>query len=172
MNRGTALLLAALAGVAAPAAARADKLDARLHQEAPKVVQKLLDKKYHNVGVLRFQVEAPGIKPGYTTPLSGNLVERVETGLILHAERDGKPALGVTRDSGAAAQKQKVGAWTTSLAERKKLFDATYPLAWGKSAVKVDAFVTGRVKLSKDMKQTTVTLLVVDKASPGKMDQV
>jgi len=172
MNRGTALLLAALAGVAAPAVARADKLDARLHEEAPKVVQKLLDKKYHNVGVLRFQVEAPGIKPSYTTPLSGNLVTRVETGLILHAERDGKPAIGVTRDTGTTAQKQKVGAWTTSTAERTKLFAATYPLAWGKESVKADAFITGTVKLSKDMKQTTVTLLVFDKAAPSKMEKL
>jgi hypothetical protein len=92
--------------------------------------------------------------------------------LILHAERDGKPALGVTRETGSTANKQKVGSWTgsKSLLERRKLFDVNYPLAWGKSSVKVDAFVTGKVVLSKDMKQTTVTMLVMDKANPGKLE--
>ena len=43
-----------------------------------------------------------------------------------------------------------------STKDRAGLFDHSYPLAWGDDKVKPDAFLVGRVKLSEDMKTTTV----------------
>jgi hypothetical protein len=164
------LALAALAGLALPGAGRADRLDSRLLEEAPRLVEKLKAKKYDNVGVLRFQVEMPGKKPSYTAPLSGNLVSRLETGLIIHVDQEGRPAMGVIRDAGGTAGRQNVGSWTASPTQRRKLFAGTYPLAWGRSKVKADVFLTGTVVVSKDLKKTTLTVLAFDKDAPAKMN--
>jgi hypothetical protein len=162
------LALAAVLALAAPNLALADRLDNRLLEEAPKLVAKLKEKKYGNVGVLRFQVNMPGQKPTYAAPLSGNVVSRLETGLIIHVDEEGKPAMGVIRDAGMTAARQKVGAWPTNGDERKKLFGASYPLAWGRSKVKPDVFLTGKVELSKDLKKTTMTIQSFDKGDPVK----
>ncbi len=163
------LALAALAGLAIPGSVRADRLDNRLLEEAPKLVEKLKAKKYGNVGVLRFQVDMPGKKPSYTSPLSGNLVTRMETGLIIHVDQEGKPVMGVIRDAGSSAVKQNVGSWSTSEKERRKLFEGTYPLAWGRDTVKADAFITGKVTVSKDYKKTSMEVLAFDKDNPTRL---
>lgn len=160
------LALTAVSALAAPQLAVAGRLDARLLEEAPRLVARLKAKKYKSVGVLRFQVSMPGKKPTYAAPISGNLVSRLETGLIIHVDEEGKPAMGVIRDAGMTAARQKVGAWPTSADERKKLFAATYPLAWGNFTVKPDVFLTGKVELSKDLKKTTTTILAFDRDNP------
>src|SRR5262249_11705185 len=54
------------------------------------------------------------------------------------------------------------GASHVSAAGREKLFQAEYPLAWGDSSAKPDAFLTGVAQITPDMKTITVGILVFD----------
>ncbi|MBY0229246.1 MAG: hypothetical protein K2W96_08220 [Gemmataceae bacterium] len=102
-------LLAAAAVLAVLPSARADRLDSRLLEESPKLADKIASRGWANVGVLRFKVEAPGQEAGYSAPLSGSMAARVETGLVLFAERDGKPRFGVLREPGEETHREKLG---------------------------------------------------------------
>jgi hypothetical protein len=160
---GAALLLAALLGASSPGRARADQLDLKLNDAMPDVVDQLKKKGYKNVGTLRFQVKQAGKAANYAPPLSGSLATRVENLLVIHGGPEEKDALGVIHDASKVARAKKVGAWPTDAAERRKLFTLNYPLAWGKNSVKADAFLTGQVELSKDMRTTTLRLQAFDK---------
>ena len=59
------LFLAALAAAVLPAAARADKVDVRLNEEMPKIMEYLRGKNYQNIGVLRFQVQKGKASPRF-----------------------------------------------------------------------------------------------------------
>jgi hypothetical protein len=148
--------------------ARADRLDMRLNDKMPDIVEQLKEK-YKNVGVLRFRVQEGTNKPTFEAPLSGRLAERIETLLILNNGPVESDALGVIHNAGAEGRKQGVNAWFTSAADRRKLFTAEYPLAWGKKKVKPDAFLTGKVVVSADRKKTTVTLESFDRDNPTKL---
>src|SRR5262245_33499653 len=160
---GAVLLLAVLLGASSPGRARADQLDLKLNDAMPDVVAQLKKKGYKNVGTLRFQVKQAGKEAGYGTALSGSLATRVENLLVIHGGPKEKDALGVIHDASKVARAKKVGAWPTVAAERRKLFTHDYPLAWGKTSVKPDAFLTGQVELSKDMRTTTLKLQAFDK---------
>ncbi len=79
---------------------------------------------------------------------------------------------------GAVANRNKIESWHTSNEARKKLFDLEYRLAWRDEKVKPDefimvkpdVFITGTLKLSKDRKQTTVTLQSFDKSAQDLVD--
>jgi hypothetical protein len=170
MKARIGLFLAALAlCVAYPGAARADRLDKKLVEEMPAIYEHLkTEKGYQNVGVLRFRVQK-GTKPARfdNAPLNGNLATRLENLLVLQGSPEEKKALGVIHEPGATASKEKLGGWYGSVTDRKKLFGLDYPLAWGKQKVKADAFLTGLVKTSRDLKKVTVTIVCFDKASPA-----
>ncbi|MFO0843638.1 MAG: hypothetical protein U0797_14785 [Gemmataceae bacterium] len=166
--RSRALLAALAAGLFLAGGARADRLDAEMNKKMPEVVEQL-KKAYKTVGVLRFRVQDAGQKESFNSPLSGRMAERVETLLILHAGETEAKALGVVRDVGLTASKAKVGGWYGSAAERKKLFEQAYPMAWGAKTAKVDAFLTGKVELTPDRSKTTVTVEYFDKNDPGKV---
>jgi len=157
-NLGFPALLAGLClGLASPA--RADRLDVKLNEEMPRIVTVLKDKGYKNVGVLRFRAQRGTGKMGFSVgPINSNMVERVENMLILYTGSDKGPTIGITHEAGGAAQGAGVGAWFTDETQRKKLFDASYPLAWGTEAVKVDAFLTGKVVNAGDRKKTSVAI--------------
>lgn len=180
MHTRTGLLMAALTvGVAlatGPAqAGPPDRLDGQLHQRMEKVVADL-KAKYKNVGVLRFRVQEGDGPESFDAPLSGRMVEKVQTVLILHNGADEKPALGIAHDANATAASGKVAGWYTDAAERKKLFDLKYLRAWDEDGadahVSLDAFVTGKVTVSKDRKQTTVALEAFDRADPMKLQSL
>lgn len=159
------------AGLVLSSGARADRLDAELNKTMPKMVEEL-KKAYQNVGVLRFRVRDAGQKESFTSPLAGRMAERIEALLIVHAGQSEAKALGVLRDGGLTASKASVRDWYGSPADREKLFAQTYPLAWGTKSVKADAFLTGKVELSKDRSKTTVTVEYFDKNEPGKLKQL
>src|SRR5262245_11207443 len=161
MNVKTGLASAAvLAGaVLLTGAARADRLDAQLGKQMPDLIGQLKAKyKYKNVGVLRFRVQDAGKKESFDAPLAGRLAERVENLLVLGNGPDESKALGVVHDAGHVAARHKIAAWYTNAADRKKLFGQSYPMAWGNKSVTPDAFLTGKVTLSKDRKATSLTL--------------
>jgi hypothetical protein len=170
MNVKTGLASAAvLAGaVLLTGAARADRLDAQLGQQMPDLIGQL-KAKYKNVGVLRFRVQEAGKKESFNAPLAGRLAERVENLLVLGNGPDESKALGVVHDAGHVAARHKIAAWYTNPADRKKLFGFSYPMAWGNKSVTPDAFLTGKVTLSKDRKATSLTLECFDKAEPARL---
>jgi hypothetical protein len=156
----TGVVLAALA----PTAARADQLDKKLNDEMPGVMKYLREQRYKNVGVLRFRVQK-GKRPARfdNAPLNGNMATRLENLLVIHGGPDDSKAIGVIHNAGQAAARQKVGSWFTNRDQRHKLFDASYPLAWGNRNVKASAILTGKVVTSEDLKQTTVQIVCFDR---------
>src|SRR4051812_30831772 len=90
-----ATFLALTLAWAGSGAARADNLDQKLLEHAPKIVEALHAKGYKNVGVLRFRAhlghKADSFKVG---AINGNLVQRLENALIINLGSDDKHALG------------------------------------------------------------------------------
>lgn len=161
------LALACGLALVSPALSRADTIDVHLAKEMPQVVKYLKSHGYKNVGVLRFRAQK-GTEKGARFDMgeiNGNMADRLENLLVMNAGQEKKPeapAFGIIHDAGAVAGQRKVGSWYTNPAERAKLFTGSYPLAWGKTMVKADAFLTGKVSLSKDLKKTTVKVECLD----------
>lgn len=137
--------------------ARADQIDQALFQHSPKLMKHLRDRGYRNVGVLKFQLQVGKEKPRFDAGrLTSLMATRLENALIL--ANNLKVPLGVTRDAGMVAAKNNPAATWATGPGREKLFGRQYPLAWGDEKVAVDAFLTGQLRLSDDLKQTTVVI--------------
>ena len=153
--------LALAAFIGNPLIVRAESIERELYRRAPDMIKTLKDKGYKNVGVLRFLVKKGDEKP---TTLAGTLnldmANRVAIALIL--QNNAEPPLGILRDANAGAAKIP-GASHLTKEGREKLFAARYPLAWGSAQVAPDAFVTGIVKISKDLAKMTVDFTIVNK---------
>jgi hypothetical protein len=168
-----ALPLCLLIGSAvAPAvtAKEAAGLERGLAAQAPALIKHCKEKKYRNVGVLKFLILREG-KKGFSDnvgTLNMLLARRLEVALVL--ANDTKNPVGVIRNASAVAARTR-GANHRSPAGRRKLFEPDYPLAWGDREVKADAFLTGTAQVSKDLRTMTVSLLAFDKAS-NKLAQV
>ncbi len=136
---------------------RADRIDAKLNDHAPAIVEALRKHKLKTVGVLRFRAER-GKKPESFAvgPINDGLAARLEHLLIIHNDT-GDP-LGVLLDPNMQAVEKKIGDWFGKPAERQSLFSHEYRLAWSTSTAKPEAFLTGCVRCSDDLKKTTVAL--------------
>jgi hypothetical protein len=172
-----AFVLAALAvGVAAPA--RAADLEGALLDRAKGLVKHCKDKGYKTVGVLKFL----GAKDG--SDFSDNLgtvntllARRLEVSLVL-ANDPRKPIELIDDASAVAARTRGANHYTPE--GRRALFAAGYKLAWGDPKVRVtpDAFLTGLVSMSKDLKTLRVSFLYFDRTTnrlepvPGVPDAV
>jgi hypothetical protein len=164
------LTLAAWGWQLGPPLARADHIDVELKRQSRPILRDLRKQGYKNVGVLKFQVQMPGRQPSYNVGLlNTNMVGRLENILILY--NNDTPAIGVTREAGRVAARKR-GSRLSTAAGRSALFKDTYPLAWGSKRVSVDAFLTGVIKPSRDMKTTTVTIQAFDRKEPAKLRQV
>jgi hypothetical protein len=166
-------LLLALAAASAPAA-RADAIDKALYDKAPEVMKFLKDKDYKNVGVLRFKLQIGKGKTTYSGGvINGNMATRLENALLMETDPKNPNPIGIIRDASAAAAAKAPGKhWDLKSAkDRAGLFDYDYPLAWGDKTAKADAFLVGGVKLSEDMKTTTVFINYFDRKS-DKDDEV
>ena len=137
-------------------------VDHGLQEQAPAILKSLRDKGYKNVGVLKFR-----IKKG-NDPISDRvgtlnlfLAERLEVALILSNSSDIAKQIGIIKKASLVAAKIPGASHVTS-AGRQKLFDSEYPLAWGDSTVKPDAFLTGIAQISTDLKKITVGILIFD----------
>jgi hypothetical protein len=145
----------------ATAGARADTIDTVLLKNSGKLMTMLRESGYKNVGVLKFQVEKSKDAPTfYAGRLPTFMATRLENVLIL--ANDVEVPIGITRSASAVAGKRDQNASYDTAEARAKLFEGSYPLAWGKDDVKVDAFLTGLVKLSPDFKETTVIVRAFD----------
>ncbi|MFO0878727.1 MAG: hypothetical protein U0840_15405 [Gemmataceae bacterium] len=159
------------AGIAFPAVSRADRLDNQLHAQMDEIVAEL-KRKYSTIGVLHFRVQEGTSKESYASPLSSRMAERVENLVMIHNGSDERQALGLVRDVSAVAARHKIGSWSNSVEARKKLLAQKYPLAWGAKTASPDAFLTGKVSLSKDRKKTLVTLESFDRANPAELHRL
>jgi hypothetical protein len=159
--RPVLLALAALAVTHLPA--RADNIDEKLLDEArTKIMKELRDNKYQNVGVLKFRVKKGSGEPSYTVGLlNSNMATRLETALILVNSE--KTPIGIAHNASQVIATQNAKATYQNAKDRAALFDMTYPLAWGKERIKVDAFLTGEVKINPSTHKTTVIVEAFDK---------
>src|SRR5262245_46606238 len=171
-----ALVLVTL-GIVAAAPVRGADLEGALLDRAKGLVKFSQSKGYKNVGVLKFL----GSKNG--TELSDNLgtvnsllARRLEVALVL--ANDPRNPVGIIDDASAVAARTR-GANHYTQDGRKALFNAGYKLAWGDSKARVipDAFLTGLVEVSKDLKTLRISFLYFDRANrlelvPGVEDAV
>lgn len=154
-----ALAVGAWAGIAS--SARADNLDVMLLEQAPKVMDYLHKQGYKNIGVLPFRVQKGKSAAEFNVgELNTNLATRMENLLVLLV--DPNNPIGIINDAGHNALNHNRHATYLTAAGRKSLFDASYPLVWGQTMVKPDAFVTGDVTLAPDNKKCTVVVKVFD----------
>jgi hypothetical protein len=154
--------------VANPAPAASDtKLDRALLKNAPEVIKYLSDHKCKAVGVLKFLVQKGSEQPTDNAgPLNLNIANRLEVALVL-ANPDEK--LGIIRHASEAVSKSKNRRANHLTADgRKALFEVPYILAWGKddTPVQADVLLAGLVKLSPDLKTTTVQIQAFSKDKP------
>jgi hypothetical protein len=150
-------LLVCVAAVCVAAPARADKIDAKLHEQAPAILASLKKAELKNVGVLRFRAEIGKRAESFDIgPINDGLAARIENLLVIHADR--MNTIGVLRDPNTAAASARLGGWYTSADVRRKLFEQEYPLAWGTKKARPDAFLTGVVRCKGDMTTTTVVV--------------
>ena len=168
--------LVALAGSAVTT--QAADLEGALLDRAKVLIKHSQVKGYKTVGVLKFL----GAKDG--NDFSDNLgtvnsllARRLEVALVL--ANDPRKPVGVIDDASAVAAKTP-GANHRTPAGRQALFAAQYKLAWGDPKVKVtpDAFLTGLVEVSKDLRTLRVSFLYFDRTTnklepvPGVSDAV
>jgi hypothetical protein len=168
-QRGLALLTAAVLA-SAPAVVRADNIDKELVKKGPELLQELKKKGYHNVGVLKFTVKKGKSELTFNAgSLNHNMATRLENALIL--ANDAENPMGIIRDATSVAAAQAPKATYLTPEGRDQLFKLSYPLAWGNQKVTADAFISGVVDLSSDMKETSLKLVVCDKKS-GKLQDL
>jgi hypothetical protein len=166
--------------VACPA--RGADLEGALLDRAKGLIKHCQQNKYQTVGVLKFLAAKEG-EGRSDDPFSDNLgtintllARRLEVALVL--ANDPRNPIGIIDDASAVAAKTP-GANHRTPAGRKVLLAGHYKLAWGdsKALVKPDAFLTGFVHVSKDLKTLRVSFCYFDKANklesvPGVPDAV
>ncbi len=153
-----------------PAPGRAqESLERGLLRQAPRLIKYFKEQGYKNVGVLKFLVAREG--ESFTDnvgTLNLLVARRLELALIL--ANDPRAPIGITANASEVAR-TIAGASHLSKEGRQKLFQAQYPLAWGKETVQPDAFITGTAQIGKDLRKLTMTLYSFDRAS-GKLQPV
>lgn len=138
----------------------ADDIERQLLKGSPTIMKALRDKGYKNVGVLKFRVKngkAPATDRQGT--LNRRLAEKLELALIL-ANKVNDP-VGIVRDANAVAATID-GATHLTSEGRVKLFTKSYRLAWGKTEVVPDAFLTGVAAMTTDLQMMTVVITSFD----------
>jgi hypothetical protein len=140
-------------------------LEWELIAAAKQVIKHCEDKGCKNIGVLKFRVTKDGktFRDDVGT-LNVFLARRLEVALVLAQQnpREHPGPIGII-DNATAVAHRTMGANHLSKDGRLRLFEPSYPLAWGETEVKPDAFVTGVAEVSKDWKTLTIQLLVFDK---------
>jgi len=166
-----------LAVIDSPASAYPDTnanlpdLNTAFRKEAPKILKELNARGYKNVGVLKFQVKVNTRKATmHSARLNQQMATRLENALIL-ANKPSSP-VGVTRNASTAAQAKSRSATFLDQKGRAQLFNFSYPLAWGKTSTKVDAFLTGIVQLDSHADIAHVAVHVFDKKNTAKPEMV
>jgi hypothetical protein len=143
---------------------RADNLDLKLIEQGAPLVRELKARAHGNVGTLKFQVRVEGVAEPCTSAgtLSSNLADRLENLLVVSGQGE-HPAVGVIHAAGEVAVARDAHASARTMAGRKALFAHPYPLAWGRTKVTADAFLTGEVEFSSDLRSAKVHIDAFDR---------
>lgn len=158
-SRGMLLVLAL--ALAPPTPGRADPLDRQLLRHAPEILQYCQRKGYKNVGVLKFRVQkGQSALTDNVGPLNLDMAKQLELALVL-ANRVHEP-VGIVHDASTVAA-TIAGANHTIAEGRPPLFTRHYPLAWGSEQVIPDAFLTGVVLVSDDLKRLSIGIVAFDR---------
>lgn len=167
-HRFTSALLGLALLAPSGSTARGEELERELLKRAPDMVRTLTEGGYANVGVLKFRVKVGnGPLSDNVGTLNSFLAERLEVALVLaNREKAGSQSLVVIRNASETAADID-GADHTTAPGREKLFGGRFTPAWGDKANKIaaDAFVTGLVVVSPDLRDMTVGLLYFDENS-------
>lgn len=158
-------LILALFALASPA--RAGSLDMELLKKAPDILDDLIKAKIKTVGVLPFKVQRGSRTADYVhAPIATNITNRLENSLIVTQDADETKIVKILRDVGTTAARLKVGDYTASQANYKKLFEQKYDLAWGERQAHADGFLTGIItNTGEDRSKTKVTIQLLDEKS-------
>ncbi len=162
--------LAVLAfGTAARAADELPSLDQALRDNAPKIVKQLQERKYKNVGVLKFMVRnGDGPPRDNFGPLNSSLADRLEVALVLALDDNG---LGIISSASKGVQASgNSRANHTTEDGRGQLFKVNkryFTVPWrAGEGVAPDAFLSGEARLASDHRSLTVTVSLFDKDDP------
>lgn len=167
--RSAGWLLGIAFAVAGPAA-RADQIDRALTHNAGAVADAVRGLGAKSVAALKFQVrfgsDAPTFKAG---TIGTDMVHRLENILFITADASSPLVLiGAGEEAAKAAKPGTALDWTTPDG-RARLFGLKLEPLWGESAERAspDAFVTGTVRVSADLKDITIELVGFTKADPS-----
>ena len=139
-------------------------LDRQLLQHAPVVLRYCQAKGYKNVGVLKFRVKkGRSAVTDNVGALNLDVANQLELALVL-ANRVQQP-LGIIRNASAVAATIR-GANHLVAEGRPPLFSRRYLLAWGSEEVTPDAFLTGVIFVSDDLRKLAVGILAFDRQHP------
>jgi hypothetical protein len=164
-------LPSALVALLSPAA-RADQIDRALTLDAAEIAKAVRSLGGKSVAVLKFRSQIGTGTPTFRAgTLGADMVHRVENVLVLTADPNNpKPELLTGAGEQAARQaRESQGAfdWTTPEG-RAKLFGLELPVAWDdRRKEKPDAFVTGTVRVSADLKDVFIDLVGFTRDDPS-----
>lgn len=147
-----------------PERAVADRIDDALLDNAPKLIEELQGRGYKKVGVLTFLLQQ-GDKPSQFrgATICNTMPARLESSLILKMSSE-KPELMILPQASKFAAKQLAGASYRSPQERSRLFNLSYPQAWGNGgAITADAFLVGKIAVAKDKRDAVVSIAAFDR---------
>jgi hypothetical protein len=162
-------VIALFSAGAAPASDELPGLDQALRDAGPKLVSKLRERKYKNVGVLKFLVRTgDGPARDNIGPLNTSLADRLEVALVLALDDD---SLGIIANAskGVAASDNPRATHLTE-AGRKELFKINkkyFHIPWkAADPVQPDAFLTGEARFSPDRRSVRVSVQLFDRGDP------
>ncbi|MCE9530066.1 MAG: hypothetical protein K8T89_02845 [Planctomycetes bacterium] len=139
-----------------------DNLDEMLRKQAPELIKYVRSKNYQNVGVLKFLVKKGDAPPSDNVgEINLGLANRLEVAMVLNNPDED---MGVIQQASRTVSKDNnVRANHLTKEGRKAFFTSEYDLAWGPRKVAANAFITGLVTISKDLKKTTIRFQVFNK---------
>jgi hypothetical protein len=130
-----------------------------VYRDAKGLLKDLRKRGVKNVGILKFLVaKGDGPLKDNFGPINLTAPASYETALIVRNSPKEAERVGILRDANAVASKIP-GANHLTPEGRAKLFTTDYPLAWGGKSVKPDAFLTGEIRYSDDLKEMDVRVL-------------
>ena len=150
-------------------APKAKNIDAALMAAAPQILKELRDRKYENVGVLKFMVaDRDGVLRPNAGPLNRTLADRLEVALTLLLEDDDKLGIIAGASDGAASNPRANHVKDADgRAQLFKIRGDKFSVPWKPNQeIMPDAFLTGEATISKDRRSIAVKVQLFDKKNP------
>lgn len=172
----TGLCLGLVLVLATPALA--DPVDARLVEEAPRVLAYLRQQGATTVGVLKFRVVKPGRGASYSAgPMNANMADRLQNALVVANDR-AHPVGILDSVSQYAFERMRLAppgkgvVIQDSLEGRRRLFALEYPLAWSDERARPDVLLTGDVILRRDNRTALIRIKAMHREAPRDLQLV